>query len=422
MVKPYSPIKAVRNQLIDRRGFIKRVAAAGTGLMIPQMPLIPAWGQLSQGCVVSSDYVTRPPWKVAGVDYCVGIQKGLVLKDIKTLTTEIPGVSAYHKNFTDSTLGQVTVQSTNPGATVTFDGWNIFDTELILENNVNCDTIIFRNCLIAYPVFRNETAGGPGSVGIDFGAAGAKVRRLIVEHCEFGNMQSTSGTINWQSGENYTAATGNNSTFICRWNFFNNCPGDGINQKSGGDTLMAYNVLINQADAGTQGHGDQFTLEQGAGRHFKNTQISFNTIFDDSFFDCGNGTQGFTLQGNDHCEARVITDGGSVDHNTWVNVTTGCPGDVLAGVFYGPCVDISDTSAGKQWVIQNNYVDDKGFTRVGTTNLEWLRVQNFFASPLGGSCFSGDNIDLRTNTKPPRNNRGLQDQTNLASDNQPASC
>jgi len=31
MVKPYSPIKAVRNQLIDRRGFIKRVAAAGTG-------------------------------------------------------------------------------------------------------------------------------------------------------------------------------------------------------------------------------------------------------------------------------------------------------------------------------------------------------------------------------------------------------
>jgi len=415
LIKPATEI--IKPQMIDRRGFIRRLAAAGVGIVVPQMPLIPAWGQVTLGCVTSSPYVTRPPWKVAGVDYCVGIGSGVILKDASTIgPTTIPGVSAFGTNPGDATLGQIFVQANNPAQNVVIDGYH-FHNVSIRDDGANCNSLTFRNCFFEWdPRFDN---GNGTSIGMQIVIG--RIPHLTVEHCEFGHMVNAEGTIDYASGENATAPAYNGS-FTMRWNFFNNCPGDGLNQKSGGDSDIRYNVFLNQGGGGEQGHSDQLTLEQGAGRHFRNTLISFNTVFDDSFFACGNGGQGFTLQGNDHCDARIICDGGSVDHNTWVNVTTGCPGDVLAGVFYGPCVDISDVSNGKQWRIENNYVDDIGFTRVGTTNLEWLRVQNFFATPLGGTCFSGNNIDLRTNTTPPRNNRGLQTPANLANDGQVDSC
>ncbi len=202
-----------------------------------------------------SGYPTRPPWKVAGVDYAVGPPLGAILSD--PIAISAPGVSL------DETRHLIRIN----GNHVTLSGYD-FSREGGWGIYVDGNDAVVRNC---------KFAAGPnyGTNAWYFIWTSKSATNLKVENCILdGNgrtYQNMSGLVSF-------AGSG---TFTVQYDLMENSPQHFVEMtNSGAATLIdQYNVFMNGAfysGTGATPH-ENMTQFNGAGAT-DNSVIQFNTM------------------------------------------------------------------------------------------------------------------------------------------------
>lgn len=313
-----------------------------------------------------NSYVKRPLWRVAGVDYRVGVNSNVILKK-PTATNHPPGT------FSLMPHPQLVIQ----GNDLVVDGWDFTGFEVLVGYSVDTYNVVFTNNIF--------DGGGQCCVNSNWG----HVTNMTFKYNEFRNSATTVGVISWNP-DNMT------SKLTCQYNFFSRCAGDGINCHRGGSIDMRYNVY-HQQGCGTQPHSDQFTLDEGDGLVFGPVTWDYNLMLIDRYAwailadGTPTGTQGVTLNGNSHYSSWRSS-GGSVSNNTWIDTSTG---PSACGCLYGMWIDPTTTFTGNTWTVANNFVDDIGILRMHSAAMRWLRVSGNLGNQLG-KVRAINNIDLRT--------------------------
>jgi hypothetical protein len=183
-------------------------------------------------------YPTRPNWKVAGIDYAVGIPMGTVLKD-PTLVT-INGVSVDIANR----LIRVT------GDNVTLDG---FDFSLHGGYQVYIDG--------QFTTIKNSFIGLGRGIQAGAGSSNLTVSNCVLEGTGFGSLN---GGLIYQQG------TG---ALVLRYNWFRNFPGVAVHQTGNGGLDMQFNLFEN---GGTQSGSSPYYLTFGQNT-LSRVVVKFNT-------------------------------------------------------------------------------------------------------------------------------------------------
>ena len=261
-----------------------------------------------------SHYAVRPPWKVAGVDYAVGVPAGTTLQDPATIA--IGGVSV------DAAKHSVVVSGSN----VTLSGydfgraggWGIYVDE-------KATNTVIRNC--------NFLVGANNVVPVN---AGAGSGNLTILNNTF-DATSNSGDV-WAL-VNYNGS----GRFVAEYNSFLNAPDDAIDFGPGTmTTVVEFNVFQNLG-TDPQAHADAV---QYTGTTATNSVISFNTVYQSH----PSGNQGLQIEAQN----------GSSITKTWVQnnviVARGARTmsySIFVGADPGP-----NTLDGV--VVANNYIDFSG--------------------------------------------------------------
>jgi hypothetical protein len=260
-------------------------------------------------------YAARPPWKVAGVDYAVGIPAGTKLLDPATIAIE--GVSVNATNHTIVVSGNnVTISGYEFGRS---GGWGIY-VDAKAANTVvkNCNFLVGDNRLV--PI-----------------NAGAGSGNLTILDNTF-NAASNSGAV-WAL-VNYNGS----GRFVAEYNTFENSPDDAIDFGAGTmTTVVEYNVFENLG-TDPQAHADAV---QYVGVTMNNSIISFNTVYQAN----PSGNQGLQIEAqngssitNTRVENNVIVAKGGARTMSFSIFVGAAPGpNTIDGV-----------------VVANNYIDFSG--------------------------------------------------------------
>jgi hypothetical protein len=197
--------------------------------------------------------VTRPPWQVAGVNYRVGVNTGVTLKNPNTDTMP-SGVS---RNTTTHVMSVT-------GNNVTLDGWDFTLNGGWHVDNTGANTQI-KNC--------NFSIGNDSAIWSQSGSS-----NLYLGYCVFDG-QGTSDALITMSGDDATV----------EYCWFKNTAGDTFQLQSpgGGTLVMRYNV-IEEAGQGVGSHGDFLQVFTG------NPVIA--TMMFNTTKQTGGFTQGFMLE------------------------------------------------------------------------------------------------------------------------------
>ena len=207
-----------------------------------------------------ANYLSRPAWQVAGVDYSVGVHSGTALKD-PTLAANVPaGVSINSVNHL------ININSSN----VTLNG---FDFSLHGGWGINIAAGVkgttIENC--------NFSMGASEPIAIN--AQSTSIGDLSVLYCTFnGNKQNIPSVQPPPAGSGLGAAINYNGTgnFVGEYNNIYNMPGDGIDFSVGTVTpTIKYNVF-NGLGYTTGAHPDPIQFN---GDVVNNATIAFNTIY-----------------------------------------------------------------------------------------------------------------------------------------------
>jgi hypothetical protein len=263
---------------------------------------------------VLSHYAARPPWKVAGVDYAVGVPAGTTLQDPATIA--IGGTSV------DAAKHTVTVSGSN----VTLSGydfsrsggWGIY-VDAKAANTVirNCNFLVGANNVV------------PVNVGTDSG-------NLTILDSSF-DATSSSGAV-WAL-VNYNGS----GRFVAEYNSFRNSPDDAIDFGAGTmTTVVEFNVFENLG-TDPQAHADAV---QYTGTTSTNSVISFNTVYQSN----PSGNQGLQIEAQN----------GSTITNTWVenNVIVARGAHTMSFSIFVGAASGPNTIDGV--VVANNYIDFSG--------------------------------------------------------------
>jgi hypothetical protein len=260
-------------------------------------------------------YAARPPWKVAGVDYAVGVPAGTHLLDPATIAIE--GVAVDATNHTIVVSGNnVTISGYEFGRS---GGWGI-------HVDAKAANTVVKNC--------NFLVGDNHLVPIN---AGAGSGNLTILDNTF-NAANNSGAV-WAL-VNYNGS----GRFVAEYNTFENSPDDAIDFGAGTmTTVVEYNVFENLG-TDPQAHADAV---QYVGVTSNNSVISFNTVYQAN----PSGNQGLQIEAQN----------GSTITNTLVenNVIVAKGGartmsfSIFVGAASGP-----NTIDGA--VVANNYIDFSG--------------------------------------------------------------
>ncbi len=192
-------------------------------------------------------YAARPPWKVAGVDYAVGVPAGTTLLDPSTIA--IVGASVNPANHTIVVSGStVTLSGYDFGRS---GGWGVYvgakATNTVIRNN---HFLVGDNHLV--PVNAGAGAGNLTVVDNTFDSA------------------SDSDAV-WAL-VNYNGS----GRFVAEYNNFENSPADAIDFSAGTmTTVVRFNVFQNLG-LNPQAHADTV---QYTGVTTANSIISFNTVY-----------------------------------------------------------------------------------------------------------------------------------------------
>lgn len=234
---------------------ILRTSPVLTELSIPG-PACPMGSSYADGCTVASaggaplpnllmSYAAPPPWNVAGVDYAVGVSRGVALKDPRTAA--LP---------TGCSLSGTTVTCSG---TVSLEGYDFSlhkGTTLALTGG----DVTVRDCL--FTVGTNQ-----GRIGKIVDVSGATNVLFIYNEFDGANIEVLP-----QRGQTINVRNVGEITF--RYNYFHNSGGDMIDFGGGPQVnIVQYNLF---EDIGLKtAHSD--TL-QWCGSIVQDSDISFNTI------------------------------------------------------------------------------------------------------------------------------------------------
>ncbi len=260
-------------------------------------------------------YAARPPWKVAGVDYGVGVPAGPQLQDPESIAIKGVSVNAT-KHMIVVSGNNVTISGYEFGRS---GGWGIY-VDAKAANTVvrNCNFLVGDNHLV--PI--NAAAGSGNLTIVDntFNAAN--------------NSDSVWALVNYNGS----------GRFVAEYNNFENSPDDAIDFGAGTmTTVVEYNVFENLG-TDPQAHADAV---QYVGVTSNNSIISFNTVYQAN----PSGNQGL----------QIDAQNGSTITNTQVenNVIVAKSGartmsfSIFVGAASGP-----NTIDGV--VVANNYIDFSG--------------------------------------------------------------
>jgi hypothetical protein len=305
--------------------------SAGASAGMPQLPNL------------FSGYAIRPPWKVAGVDYHVGVPSGLALKD-----PSVPG---------------------NLPAGATLRGHTI----IVSANNVTLNGFDF-------------SGGGGYGIYIDSGVLGTQItNNFFVD-----SSSSTPIPVNIGSGASDTyiayntinggGASGNGSFgeliynlgagLIVEYNWIYNSPSRFVSDGGGGSLVYSYNLLEDGGWAVTHLN----FLEFGGGT-FSSPQVDFNTVVQHETISNGEGFQMY-------CNSPGSISNGDVGNNTMISRSA-----VIQRGATGPAISYwIHTGSNSQYpspatgTVHDNYIDAsgaygaiypglRGFTYVNNVNL-----------------------------------------------------
>jgi hypothetical protein len=276
---------------------------------------------------VLAGYAVRPPWKVAGVDYAVGVPSNLALKD--PLSIAMAGVSI------DASQHIVTVTGSN----VTLNGYN-FGLEGGWRINLATGA---KNTIIENDSF---SMGSTQPVAIN--ASSTSVGDLTVLNCSFnGNSANIPSVRPPPNGSGIGSAINYNGsgTFVAEYNYIHDMPADGIDFSGGTVTpTVKYNVFKNLGT--TPGaHPDPV---QFYGDAVTNAQIDFNTIYSPQSGEVAN--IGLTIES----QGGASITNTSLSNNVIVATGPALTQSINIGVFQ----DSGNTTSGV--VVKNNYLDPTG--------------------------------------------------------------
>jgi hypothetical protein len=299
----------------------------GSAAALPGRPLLP-------GILVH--YATRPPWKVAGVDYAVGVPAGTPLQDPATIA--IAGTSVDAAKHTVVISGSnVTLKGYDFSRS---GGWGIYI-------DAKAANTVIRDC--------NFLVGANNVVPINAGAGS-------------GNLTILNNTFDatTRSGEVWALVNYNGSgRFIAQYNSFLNAPDDAIDFGAGKmTTVVQFNVFQNLG-TNPQAHADAV---QYVSTTSNNSVISFNTIYQSH----PSGNQGLQIEAQN----------GSTITNTWVENNVIVAKDTGRTMSYSIFVGADpgpNTIDGV--VVANNYIDFSG-------------AYGPFYKPSGSRLIYSGNVDM----------------------------
>lgn len=174
---------------------------------------------------VLNGYAARPPWKVAGIDYRVGINTGIVL-------------TAPSANANLTVVGH---NATVNAANVTIDSVDFTDFSVTVQTA----NVTFTNCKFFV------SPGNPSGL-TDYWIGLSGSTNLTVQYCEF-------DFTNFSSNSRVGMINSISATTTVKYNYFKNAYSDTVNVAGGVVTIM-YN-LFNQTQAFEAGaHADLFQM------------------------------------------------------------------------------------------------------------------------------------------------------------------
>lgn len=300
--------------------------ADGSAAAPPGKPLLPN---------VLAHYATRPPWKVAGIDYAVGVPAGTKLQDPTTIA--ISGVAVDAAKHTITVSGSnVTLSGYDFGGS---GGWGIY-VEAKSANTVIRDS--------------NFLVGANHLVPVN---AGAGSGNLTIMDNTF-DATTNSGAV-W-AFVNYNGS----GLFVAGYNVFLNSPDDAIDFNSGTmTTIVKYNLFENLG-TDPQAHADSV---QYTGVTSDNSVISFNTVYQSN----PSGNQGLQIEAQN----------GSTITHTWVenNVIVAHGAQTMSYSIFVGAASGPNTIDGV--VVANNYIDFSG-------------AYGPFYKPTGNHLTYAGNVDM----------------------------
>jgi hypothetical protein len=215
-----------------------------------------------------SGYAVRPPWKVAGVDYAVGVPAGTTLQDWETLS--IPGVTV-EKNYVAITGSNITLNgidfSLHGGAKVDIFGSN--------------DTIINSNFLYGPAMAAASASGIMGGTGSN----------VTLKYDTFnGNGTALGNGASSQSAILSESWTGTNTI---EYNYFSNFNQHVVEEEGSSSLIYEYNLIY---DGGTGAAGAHVNYLQMGNNVYPSLTVEFNTTYQPTVN--VSGGEGFQLYPN----------------------------------------------------------------------------------------------------------------------------
>jgi hypothetical protein len=309
--------------------------------------------------VTSNAPYHRPPWSVAGVDYRVGINTGVVLQNISTITAADAGT-----NFSLSST-QLIINDPN----ITLNGWDFTNGNsgsgvcVQLITNSGATNLTVTNCKFAIgtnqnPIFNQNTLAGV----------------TTFSYCAFDG-EGRDDTLN-----NVVFNLNSNGGINCTYCYINRGPQDEFDY--GIANVIKWNLLENMGTTG--GHADWVQLGGGGGT--ASVVVDFNTWIQQT----SAGSQGIGLfPGTSGTFNSTLLE---ASYNTVVSYTSIAQPNYIWMIFFSGTVTGGGTIGTVGTInCQNNYVDNSG---VVANNGGHGFVAN---GTQGGATFNySNNIDMIT--------------------------
>jgi hypothetical protein len=316
----------------------------------------PAYPDLLKG------YPVKPPWKVAGVDYCAGYAEGLALKNPNTI-----GTTQTEPLYRDG--NEIVVN----GNGVTIDGYDFSLDGGWRVRVIRGDAPVIQNSRFAIdptsptklePIVFFSKDNDPSYWG-----GGAIIRNNVF----IGHGATTGYTCLlciYRPGD-----------YVIQHNWIKDGAYDWISAGGNGAAItydVRYNLLENAGLSGS-GSSDWFETYSDKGQLYDRIAIDYNTIVQTSLpVEPGTTIRGMTLDGNPKPPFATFGEG-SFSHNTVV-VT-------VNGMQFVTRIDLGETKKG--WTIDHNYVDAAKLPSP-------LFAQSNDPGALHGTVTITDNLNLAT--------------------------
>jgi hypothetical protein len=298
-------------------------------------------------------YRRRPPWKVAGIDFHVGVLGGSALKDV---TTEaLPSGVSY-----DPTTHIVSVTSAN----ATLDGWD-FSKWNGAQLLIKAHNVTIRNCLF--------------KVGSNVGALGkAVIADSSAGDITFLNNEFDGGDLPVTPQQGTTIEIANVGTVRFQYNFFHDSGGDMIAFTGGPQiNIIQYNLFY-RIGVNT-GHAD---AHQWYNSQVTSGDIGFNTYYYNMTSRvAGNGTDAVLSEGPTATMSNVAV------HNETVLETVSGNSNWTLG-FYAALGGVADHIA-----FHDIYIDPTG--SLGFTGM-WMEAAGKYGTNLAHPFAMANIVNMKS--------------------------